>query len=76
MSDFCLIQSLSIQMTKKPLFLIDSFFKISKLRSRTAEERPYGIQMRRVGRVAMQRIANPFTSVRLRDAPPSIEMEM
>ena len=29
----------------------------------------------RVGRVAMQRIANPFTSVRLRDAPPSIEME-
>ncbi len=25
---------------------------------------------RRVGRVAMQRIANPWTSVRLRDAPP------
>ena len=24
----------------------------------------------RVGRVAMQRIANPWTSVRLRDAPP------
>ena len=27
-------------------------------------------KMRRVGRVAMQRIANPWTSVRLRDAPP------
>ena len=27
-------------------------------------------QVRRVGRVAMQRIANPWTSVRLRDAPP------
>ena len=27
-------------------------------------------QLRRVGRVAMQRIANPCTSVRLRDAPP------
>ena len=26
--------------------------------------------LRRVGRVAMQRIANPWTSVRLRDAPP------
>ncbi len=29
-----------------------------------------GKKQRRVGRVAMQRIANPWTSVRLRDAPP------
>ncbi len=29
-----------------------------------------GEKQRRVGRVAMQRIANPWTSVRLRDAPP------
>ncbi|CAH7007607.1 hypothetical protein VCHA48O429_30073 [Vibrio chagasii] len=26
--------------------------------------------LRRLGRVAMQRIANPWTSVRLREAPP------
>ncbi len=35
---------------------------------RTAETET---KQRRVGRVAMQRIANPCTSVRLRDAPPS-----
>lgn len=28
------------------------------------------MDMWRVGRVAMQRIANPWTSVRFRDAPP------
>ena len=28
------------------------------------------LQLRRLGRVAMQRIANPWTSVRLREAPP------
>ncbi len=51
-------------------------FKIPRLSSRAGSSPARGTitlkdtSLRRVGRVAMQRIANPWTSVRLRDAPP------
>ena len=59
----------SEQTRQKIKISVDSLVRIRRMHP--VPERKLSKNLRRVGRVAMQRIANPWTSVRLRDAPPS-----